>query len=151
MITTSLPLKALLPATTALGTISEGGRERGLDRTGQYYRGAYQRQPRDRTFLGGRGTRLQGEDHYATELIWGVAAEIGNKLKSEGIPGRIIMMAYRPYRRVPQFELPDNIDVMVGEAGPWRMVNKERLKAEEDEICSWSKKLGRKIWLWNEE
>ena len=92
---------------------------------------------------------VQGEDHYASELIWGVAAEIGNRLKAEGIAGQIVMMAYRPYRRVPAFALPDNIEVMIGEAGPWSVVNKARLKAEEDEIRGWAEKLGKKIWCWN--
>ncbi|MBQ3341997.1 MAG: DUF4838 domain-containing protein [Kiritimatiellae bacterium] len=92
---------------------------------------------------------VHGDDNYASELIWGVVAEIGNRLKAEGIAGRIVMMAYRPYRRVPSIKLPDNVDVMIGEAGPWSVADPVRLKVEADEIRSWTEKLGHKVWCWN--
>ncbi|NLF93567.1 MAG: DUF4838 domain-containing protein [Oligosphaeraceae bacterium] len=59
------------------------------------------------------------------------------------------MMAYYPYRAVPQRAIPDNVNVMVAEGGPWSQVNPEQLARENDEIKAWVKKLGRKVWLWN--
>ena len=87
--------------------------------------------------------------HYATELVWGNTVRFANRLKAEGVPGKVVMMAYRPYRRVPDFEIPDNVLVQVAEGGPWTTSNPEGLAKENEEIKAWVKKLGHKVWLWN--
>ena len=85
---------------------------------------------------------------YATKLLWGLAAEIGNRLLEEGVPGNITMMAYTPYRTLPDFALPTNVQVMVAENGPWSVPNEGRVKAEADEIAGWADKIGHKVWIW---
>ena len=92
--------------------------------------------------------RLPGDRHYATELIWGVTAKIAQRLIDEGIEGNVTQMAYPPYRRVPDFKLPPNVQVMVAESGPWSMVNPQKLAREESEIRAWTEKLGHKVWIW---
>ena len=87
--------------------------------------------------------------HFATELIWGNTVKFANRLKAEGIPGYVVMMAYRPYRRVPDFDIPDNVLVQVAETGPWSTSNPAALEKENAEIRAWVKKLGHKVWLWN--
>jgi len=91
---------------------------------------------------------IPGGRDYATELMWGVTAEVGNRLIKEGVPGNITMMAYPPYRRLPDFDLPTNVWVMVAESGPWSMTNPDAVKAEYAEIRGWAKKIGHKVWIW---
>lgn len=89
------------------------------------------------------------ETHYAADLIWNFVAEIANRLKKENIPGIVTMMGYRPYRRVPAVELPDNVMVMVAETGPWSLVDPGQHEMEASEIRGWTQKLGHRVWLWN--
>ena len=88
-----------------------------------------------------------GKD-YATELMWGLVGKLAQRLQNEGVKGDICMMAYPPYRRVPDFALPTNIQVMVATTGPWAMVSEERLASDRAIVDTWSKKLGHKVWAW---
>ena len=90
----------------------------------------------------------RNDPDYASELIWGVTAEIGNRLIKEGVPGNITMMVYPPYKRVPDFEIPSNVWVMVSETGPWSLTNPDDLKKQYDEIRAWRRKTGHKVWIW---
>ena len=91
---------------------------------------------------------IPGDRHYASELMWGVTAEIGRRLIAEGVKGNVTMMAYTPYRRLPDIELPPNVHVMVAESGPWSLVDPERTAKEYAEIRAWAKKLGHPVWIW---
>ena len=86
--------------------------------------------------------------NYATELIWGNVKRAAERLKSEGVDGHLTMMAYRPYRRVPKFDLPDNVLVMVAERGPWSIRVPENLKRDNAEIAAWRNKLGHSVCTW---
>lgn len=87
-------------------------------------------------------------DQASSEFIWGVICDIAEKLKKNNIPGYITMMAYPPYRLVPQRKIPDNVLVMLAESGPWYMNNKDTYEREEKEIKAWVDKMGGKIWIW---
>jgi len=89
------------------------------------------------------------ETHYASDLMWGLTVEIANRLKAENVPGCVTMMGYRPYRRVPEFPIPDNVMVMVAQSGPWYMLDAARHEQENSEIKAWAKKMNQKVWLWN--
>ncbi len=89
------------------------------------------------------------ETHYASDLMWGLTVDIAKRLQKEKVPGFVTMMGYRPYRRVPEISIPDNVLVMVAESGPWYMLDAARHEAENDEIKAWTKKLEKKVWLWN--
>ena len=84
-----------------------------------------------------------------SDFVWNLVREIALKLKEEKIPGHLTMMAYAPYRDVPNVEIPDNVLVMVAEHGPWGIYNKETQDRDNKEIRAWVKKTGRKTWLWN--
>ena len=86
--------------------------------------------------------------NYMDTMIWSNMAKIGNRLIAEGVPGYVTQMAYQPYRRVPDVELPTNVLVQVAERGPWSIPYPEDLKREYDEIAAWAKKVGRKIEVW---
>lgn len=88
------------------------------------------------------------EFHYATELIWRRTAELANRLKKAGVDIRITQMAYTPYGRVPDFDLPDNIDVMVAVGGPWGLANTRTVAKEYGGIRKWAEKTGRPVWIW---
>ncbi len=91
----------------------------------------------------------KGDAHYATELVWGRTVELARRVKAAGLDGiRITQMAYPPYRRIPGFEIPDNVDVMVAESGPWSVRSAESLASEFAEIRGWREKLGRPVWAW---
>ena len=88
------------------------------------------------------------EKSYATELIWGLTAEIARRLTAEGVEGGVTQMAYSPYNRVPDFNLPPNVDVMVAVTGPWATVTPERHALHMKMLRDWTAKLGHKVWLW---
>ena len=88
------------------------------------------------------------EVHYATELIWGRTVELANRLKKAGSVIRVTQMAYTPYRRIPDIAIPDNVDVMVAESGPWTVNREADVKRQLDEIRGWAEKLGRPVWIW---
>ncbi len=86
--------------------------------------------------------------NYMDTMIWSNMAKIGNRLIAEGVSGFVTQMAYQPYRRVPDVDLPTNVLVMVAERGPWSIPYPDQVKREYDEIASWAKKLGHKIAIW---
>jgi len=84
-----------------------------------------------------------------SDFIWNFVREVALKLKKNKIPGYLTMMAYTPYRVLPNVKLPDNVLVMVAEYGPWGIYNKQERDKSNKEIIDWVKKMGRKTWLWN--
>lgn len=85
------------------------------------------------------------------ELIWGLVADIGNRLKANGIPGYVTNFAYGIVRDVPEVELPDNVLVQVCISGPWNDRIEAQRQANDELIKAWNRKLtsGSKVWLWN--
>lgn len=90
----------------------------------------------------------KGDFNFASELIWGKTAELARRIKAEGLPVRLTQMAYVPYRRVPDMAIPDNVDVMVAEGGPWSVSNPVSMSNELAETRGWAEKLGRKVCMW---
>ena len=91
-----------------------------------------------------------GKDRqYATDLVWRHTAEVAAHVKAAYPSARFTQMAYHPYGAVPDFTLPDNIDVTVARRGPWSLAFPTLERAESDEIRAWAAKLGRKVALWN--
>ena len=86
---------------------------------------------------------------WASDLIWGNTVKLANRLKADGVKGRVSMMAYSKYRRVPDFPFPDNIEVMVAERGPWTEADAPERARELREIRAWTEKIGRKVTVWN--
>lgn len=87
-----------------------------------------------------------GDPNYATELVWGRTAELARRLKPHG--GIVTQMAYPPYRRVPDFDLPDNLRVMIAENGPWSLFDERGLAGQNAEIRAWAEKTKGKVWIW---
>lgn len=85
----------------------------------------------------------------SSDFVWTFVREVALRLKEDKIPGYVTMMAYSPYRDIPDVEIPDNVLVMVAEHGPWGIDNKEAQDKDNQEIKEWVEKTGRKTWLWN--
>ena len=94
-------------------------------------------------------SRRKGDHHFASDLIWRRTCEVARKLKAEFPRARVTQMAYIPYGRVPSFDIPDNVDVMVARRGPWGEVDRTLQDRENAEVKAWADKLGHKVWLWN--
>jgi hypothetical protein len=90
----------------------------------------------------------KGEEMFATDQMWGMIAEFGSRLIAEGVKGDITMMAYHPYRRVPDVKLPSNVQVMVAERGPWSVMDAADFDRQIGEIRAWAEKLEHKVWIW---
>ena len=87
--------------------------------------------------------------NYATEFIWSNTVAMANRLVAEGVKGKLTQMAYSPYRAVPKtVEIPENVLVMVAEYGPWSLGTPSAFEIQTAEIKEWTKKLGRKVWIW---
>ena len=91
------------------------------------------------------------------DMVWNQVIDWAERLKKDGIPGTLTMMAYHPYHRVPQRALPDNIEVNVADTGAWnkngtpgaRGYYAEGKQSRPVGIAEWHKKLGRKVTTWN--
>jgi len=95
-------------------------------------------------------TAAYGKDrHYAADLVWRRTAEVAAHVKAAYPQARLTQMAYNPYGAVPDFGLPDNLDVTVARKGPWSLAFPALERAESGEIRAWAAKLGRKVTLWN--
>jgi len=91
-----------------------------------------------------------GKDRqYATDLVWRRTAEVAAHVKVRFPQARLTQMAYHPYGAVPDFPLPDNLDVTVARKGPWGLALPALDRAESDEVRAWAAKLGRRVMLWN--
>ena len=88
--------------------------------------------------------------NFASDLVWRRTAELAQRLKDDGFPAIVTQMAYRPYARVPDFQLPDNIRVMVAKKGPWMEADRNDVMAQAAEIKAWNEKMGggRSVWVW---
>ncbi len=87
-------------------------------------------------------------EHGESEYVWDMVADIAERVKKEGISGRITGMAYARYTIVPKRNLPDNLEVMVATTGPW-VENIPLMRNKGDQLVrDWTKKLGHKVWLW---
>lgn len=95
--------------------------------------------------------KAKNKSEWASELVWRQTDRLARRLKAEGISGEVCQMVYNPYRQVPEFDLSDNIKVMVAVVGPWSYAQPEMLHAQTEEVKNWDRKLGKKVFLWTYE
>ena len=91
------------------------------------------------------------EGQYASELVWSKTAELGRRLKAEGVRGRIEQHAYSFYTRRPErCTLPDNIFVGYCCNGPWDERNPNNREKKFAELEAWHRLAsGAKVSLHN--
>ena len=84
--------------------------------------------------------------NYATDFIWNHVISWANRLKKEGIEGKLGMMSYAPYGGIPKADIPDNIMIQAATGGPWYL---SRLEEDKKRLKAWAEKLNHKVFLWN--
>ena len=77
-----------------------------------------------------------------SNFMWRFTAEIAERLKKEGINGGVAQMAYSPYDKIPDFDLPDNIRIQVAVLGLGANSN------DTAKIRAWHKKIGKPVAVW---
>ncbi len=87
--------------------------------------------------------------NYARNVQWGLAAEIGNRLLREGIPGMITLSSYFPYAGCPDFDLPSNILVTVSCKGPWCTGDAKVFANEVAQAKAWFEKTHMRVVTWS--
>ena len=92
--------------------------------------------------------RKEYGNQFASEMVWGETAKLANRLTAEGVSGYVTQMAYSPYRRIPEIDIPSNVLVMVAERGPWAKSDPKGMARDNAEIRGWAEKLGRPVWIW---
>ena len=90
-----------------------------------------------------------GYSDKAAAFLWNRLLTIPNRLKKEGVPGYVTMMAYDLCRNVPNEPIPDNVILQVAHTGAWKECQLESQKKDEEILKQWVAKLGKKIYLWN--
>ena len=83
-----------------------------------------------------------------TPVIWDYTADIARRLKKAGIAGKVTQMAYSSYSAVPDFDLPDNVAVMVATRGPWALADGKTMEDDMRRVRDWTAKTGGSVWLW---
>lgn len=83
------------------------------------------------------------------DIIWKRTSQWGKRLKKDGTPGYLTQMAYASHKKIPEFDIPDNVLVMVATQGPWFERLPKLRKRDNDLIKNWVKKIGHRVWLWN--
>lgn len=92
--------------------------------------------------------RKDGRKYPATELVWGLLAEVAGRLKKEGYEPTFTMMSYADYADLPDCQLPPNLKVMVAKTGPWKNVIPGNIESDAVFYDSWARRLGGKTWIW---
>ena len=90
----------------------------------------------------------KGKEGMASKMVWGTVNAWAKRMKAEGVPGKLSMMAYWPYRSIPEEPLEDNIVVMLAQRGPWQ-IQKKAIDADMELLKKWTKKLNAKVHVWN--
>lgn len=90
----------------------------------------------------------KGREGKASKLVWGTVNGWAKRMKAEGVKGTLSMMAYWPYRMIPEEPIEDNILVMLAQRGPWQSQQK-LFDADLELLKAWNKKLQNKVHIWN--
>lgn len=88
------------------------------------------------------------DPNWLSNQIWGLTAEIANRLKAEGIGGYVTQMAYGIPRNIPSCDIPENVVVQLAVDGPWSIRKPDFWERQNRLLTDWTKKLGHKVYLW---
>ena len=78
-----------------------------------------------------------------SDLVWDLLNDIAGRLKKNGIPGMVTMLAYGHYTDVPEVELQDNVLMQVAVNGPWAEANPALQRKHDRRILDWNRIAGR--------
>ncbi len=81
--------------------------------------------------------KIPEEKQRVSDFIWQLTADLANRLKAEGVPGKLIQLAYEPYNLVPKCDIPDNVQVAVAVFPGIISPNHPRLAQNDAQIAPW--------------
>ena len=86
---------------------------------------------------------------FCSTLIWSNTVAVAKAVKAAGLDGCVTQMAYGPSRNIPDFDIPDNVKVVLAVGGPWACSRPDVLDWQIDFIRKWSEKIGGRVaWVW---
>ena len=86
---------------------------------------------------------------YCSELIWSNTVSVAKAITAAGLQGFVTQMAYGSYRKVPPFEIPENVKVVLSVGGPWSLSRRDIFEKQVGFVREWSEKLqGKVAWIW---
>lgn len=86
---------------------------------------------------------------FCSSLIWSNTVAVAKAVKAAGLDGCVTQMAYGPSRNIPDFDIPDNVKVVLAVGGPWACSRPDVLDWQVSFIRRWSEKIGRRVsWVW---
>lgn len=96
-----------------------------------------------------RTTDFSLSSGYATDLIWSNTVAVAKAITAAGLKGSVSQMAYGTYRDIPDFDIPDNVNLVLAVGGPWSESRPDIRDRQVAFVRDWSRKLGRKVaWIW---
>ncbi len=86
---------------------------------------------------------------FCSDLIWSNTVAVANAVRAEGLDAYVTQMAYGPSRLIPDFEIPDNVKVVLAVGGPWACSRRDVFDCQVDFVRRWSEKIGERVaWVW---
>ncbi len=79
------------------------------------------------------------EQQKVSDYIWQFTADLANRMKKEGVPGKLVQLAYMPYNLPPKCEIPDNVQVAVAVFPGIAAPDHPRMAVTEAQIAPWLK------------
>ena len=79
------------------------------------------------------------EQQKVSDYIWQFTADLANRMKREGVPGKLVQVAYIPYNLPPKCEIPDNVQVAVAVFPGIAAPDHPRMAVTEAQIAPWLK------------
>ena len=79
------------------------------------------------------------EQQKVSNHLWKFTADLANRMKKEGINGKLVQLAYFPYNRLPECEIPDNIQVAVAAFPGIAAPDHPRMAVTEAQVAPWLK------------
>ena len=96
-----------------------------------------------------RTTDFSLSSGYATGLIWSNTVAVAKAITAAGLQGSVTQMAYGTYRNIPDFDIPENVNLVLAVGGPWSESRPDIRDRQVAFVRNWSRKLGRKVaWIW---
>ena len=81
-----------------------------------------------------------------SNYLFKFTADLANRLKKDGIEGRLNQMVYLPYDMIPDCDIPDNVYLQIAVNGTDKEVAGQRKNNRQ--ILDWNRKTRRKVSVW---
>ena len=81
----------------------------------------------------------KAEQQKVSDYIWQFTADLANRMKKDGIQGKLVQLAYFPYNLPPKCEIPDNVQVAVATFPGIASPAHPRMAVTEAQIAPWLK------------